>query len=36
MIFYIEKGEIREQGNHKELLKQKWKYYTMLELQSGF
>jgi ABC-type multidrug transport system fused ATPase/permease subunit len=23
MIFYIEKGEIREQGNHKELLKQK-------------
>ncbi len=36
MIFYIENGKIIEQGNHKELLKLKWKYYNMLELQSGF
>ncbi len=36
MIFYIEKWQIVEQGNHKELLKLKWKYYNMIELQSGF
>jgi len=36
MIFYIENGKIIEQGNHRDLLKLKWKYYNMLELQSGF
>ncbi len=35
-IFYIENWQIVEQGNHKELLKLKWKYYNMIELQSGF
>jgi ATP-binding cassette subfamily B protein len=36
VIFYIENWQIVEQGNHKELLKLKWKYYNMIELQSGF
>ena len=36
VIFYIENWQIVEQGNHKELLKQKWKYYNMIELQSWF
>jgi len=35
-IFYIENWQIVEQGNHKELLKLKGKYYNMIELQSGF
>lgn len=35
-IFYIENWQIVEQGNHKELLKQKGKYYNMIELQSWF
>lgn len=35
-IFYIENWLIVEQGNHKELLKIKGKYYNMIELQSGF
>ena len=36
IIFYIEKWKIIENWNHKELLKQKWKYYKMIELQSWF
>lgn len=36
MIFYIDKWQIIEQGNHRELIKLKWKYYNMIELQSGF
>ncbi len=35
-IFYIENGQVAEQGNHKELMAQKGKYYQMVELQSGF
>lgn len=29
-------GQIVESGNHEELLKKKWLYFKMLELQSGF
>jgi ABC-type multidrug transport system fused ATPase/permease subunit len=32
----MERGKIIEEWNHKELLKKKWKYYNMIELQSGF
>jgi ABC-type multidrug transport system fused ATPase/permease subunit len=35
-ILYIEDGQIVEQGNHKQLMKLKGKYYAMVELQSGF
>lgn len=35
-ILYIEDGQVVEEGNHKELMKMKGKYYTMVELQSGF
>ena len=35
-IIVIDSGKIIERGNHKELVKQKWYYAEMLELQSGF
>lgn len=35
-IFYIDSWKVVEKWNHKELLKLKWKYYKMIELQSGF
>ena len=35
-IIYIENWKVSERGNHKELVKQKWLYNEMLELQSGF
>ena len=36
VIFYIENWKIMEKWNHKELLKLKWNYYKMIELQSWF
>lgn len=36
MIFYLEKWEIIEKGNHNELIYEKWRYYKMIELQSWF
>lgn len=35
-IFVIENWEIIEDWNHRELIKLKWKYKKMLDLQSGF
>jgi ATP-binding cassette subfamily B protein len=35
-IIYIQDWSVVERGNHKELVKQKWLYNEMLELQSGF
>ncbi len=35
-IIVIDSGKIIERGNHEELVKQKWYYAEMLELQSGF
>jgi ABC-type multidrug transport system fused ATPase/permease subunit len=35
-IFYIENWKILEEWTHKDLLKQRWKYYSMIELQSWF
>jgi len=35
-IILLENGEIKERGNHKELVKLKGQYNKMLELQSGF
>lgn len=35
-IFYIQNGKIIEKWNHIELLKLKWNYFKMIELQSGF
>jgi ABC-type multidrug transport system fused ATPase/permease subunit len=35
-IIVIEWGEIRERGTHKQLVKEKWFYKQMLDLQSGF
>lgn len=35
-IYVIENWRIVEKWNHKELIKNKWIYYDMLELQSGF
>ncbi len=35
-IFLFENGEIKEKGTHKELVKLKWQYSKMLDLQSGF
>jgi ABC-type multidrug transport system fused ATPase/permease subunit len=35
-ILYIDDGQVVESGTHKELLSMKGKYYTMVELQSGF
>ena len=34
-IIVIDSGKIIERGNHEELVKQKWYYAEMLELQSG-
>jgi len=36
IIFYIKDWKVVEQWNHKELLKLKWNYYKMIELQSWF
>jgi len=35
-IFFIENWKIIEEWNHNELLKMKWNYYKMIELQSWF
>jgi len=35
-IIVIDKGEVIERGRHSELVKQKWFYKQMLDLQSGF
>ncbi len=35
-IFFLENGKIIETGSHTELLAKKWKYFQMIELQSGF
>ncbi len=35
-IFVLEHWEVKEEGTHKELIKQKWVYKKMLDLQSGF
>jgi len=35
-IFYIEDWKVTEEWSHRELLKLKWKYYKLIELQSGF
>jgi ABC-type multidrug transport system fused ATPase/permease subunit len=35
-ILYIDGGQVTESGTHEELLAMKGKYYTMVELQSGF
>ncbi len=35
-IIYIADGKVVERWTHDELLKLKWEYYTMVELQSGF
>jgi ABC-type multidrug transport system fused ATPase/permease subunit len=35
-IFMVEKWNIVETWTHESLLKQKWNYYDMVELQSGF
>lgn len=35
-ILVLDQGKIIEQGNHIELVKKKWSYAKMLELQSGF
>ena len=32
-ILVIEKGEVKEEGNHRELLKQKGIYYSLYNLQ---
>jgi len=36
IIFFIENWKIIEEWNHNELLKLKWNYYKMIELQSWF
>lgn len=36
IIFFIENWKIIEKWNHDELLKMKWNYYKMIELQSWF
>lgn len=36
IIYVFDWGKIVESGTHTELLKKKWKYYKMIELQSGF
>lgn len=36
MIFFLENGKILETGSHTELIAKKWKYFQMIELQSGF
>jgi ATP-binding cassette, subfamily B, bacterial len=36
IIYVFDKWKIVEQGTHNQLLKKKWKYYKMIELQSGF
>ncbi len=35
-ILVLEDGKVVEEGNHKSLVKQKWIYKKMLDLQSGF
>ncbi len=35
-IIYIADWKVVERGTHEELLKLKWEYYKMVELQSGF
>lgn len=35
-IIVLEDGHVQERGSHDELVKAKWKYAKMLELQSGF
>lgn len=35
-ILVLDQGQIIEQGTHTELVKKKWSYAKMLELQSGF
>lgn len=35
-IIVFENGEVKERGRHNELVKEKWIYARMLELQSGF
>lgn len=35
-IILFENGKIKERWTHKELIKLKWDYNKMLELQSGF
>ena len=35
-IILIDAWTVSERGTHQELMKQWWKYYTMVELQSGF
>lgn len=35
-ILYIDGGQVIESWTHEELLAMKWKYYKMVELQSGF
>ena len=36
IIHVLKEGKIIESGNHQQLLKKKWTYYKMIELQSGF
>jgi ABC-type multidrug transport system fused ATPase/permease subunit len=35
-IFVIEDWKVKEEGTHKQLIKKKWVYKKMLDLQSGF